>query len=303
MRALVLSGAAALFFAFTFIFNRSMALEGGSWMWSAALRFLFMLPIMLGVLWVRGELGTALAHFRGHRAAYVLWGTVGFGFFYAPLTFAADHGPGWLVAGAWQLTIVCGSLLVPWLWPGCGVPWRNLRWSALVILGVGLMEWRQSEAVGAGTVLLTLPPIILAAFMYPLGNRKMMLVCQSEVGTLARVFNMTLGSWPFWLFLAACAALDNGVPSAGQLGQSLLVAVFAGVIATVLFFSATNLVRDDPPKLAAIEATQAGEVLFALLGEVAFLGTGLPDAWGLAGLLLVVGGVALGNLAAHRKRG
>lgn len=39
----------ALFFAFTFIFNRSMNLSGGSWMWSASLRYLFSLP-MLAVL-------------------------------------------------------------------------------------------------------------------------------------------------------------------------------------------------------------------------------------------------------------
>ena len=39
----------ALFFAFTFIFNRSMNLSGGSWMWSASLRYLFSLPILVGL--------------------------------------------------------------------------------------------------------------------------------------------------------------------------------------------------------------------------------------------------------------
>lgn len=36
--------AAALFFAVTFIVNRLMALNSGSWGWSASLRFYWMLP-------------------------------------------------------------------------------------------------------------------------------------------------------------------------------------------------------------------------------------------------------------------
>ena len=40
---------ASFFFAFTFILNRSMNLGGGYWLWSACLRYLFMLP-MLAVL-------------------------------------------------------------------------------------------------------------------------------------------------------------------------------------------------------------------------------------------------------------
>lgn len=46
----------ALFFAFTFIFNRSMNLSGGSWMWSASLRYLFSLPMLAVLVWRKGEL-------------------------------------------------------------------------------------------------------------------------------------------------------------------------------------------------------------------------------------------------------
>ena len=35
------------FFAFTFVLNRSMDLGGGYWGWSAALRYLFTLPLLL----------------------------------------------------------------------------------------------------------------------------------------------------------------------------------------------------------------------------------------------------------------
>lgn len=43
-----------LFFAFTFILNRSMNLSGGHWLWSAALRYLFSFPILF-VLLIRGH--------------------------------------------------------------------------------------------------------------------------------------------------------------------------------------------------------------------------------------------------------
>ena len=55
-RALWLGILGALFFAFTFIFNRSMNLAGGSWMWSASLRYLFSLPMMAVLVWQKGEL-------------------------------------------------------------------------------------------------------------------------------------------------------------------------------------------------------------------------------------------------------
>lgn len=50
------------------------------------------------------------------------------------------------------------------------------------------------------------------------------------------------------------------------------MALFSGVVATVLFFAATDMVRHDPRQLAVIEATQSGEVIFTLIGGVLFLG-------------------------------
>ena len=48
-RTILLGALAALFFSATFILNRAMSLEGGHWLWSASLRYAFMLPILL--LW------------------------------------------------------------------------------------------------------------------------------------------------------------------------------------------------------------------------------------------------------------
>ncbi len=36
---------------------------------------------------------------------WLLWSVVGFGLFYAPLSFSGAYGPGWLVASTWQMTL------------------------------------------------------------------------------------------------------------------------------------------------------------------------------------------------------
>lgn len=74
---------ASLFFAFTFLLNHSMNLSGGYWMWSACLRYLIMLPILALVLrWMPGErFRPVLDAVRARPAAWLVWSTVGFGFF------------------------------------------------------------------------------------------------------------------------------------------------------------------------------------------------------------------------------
>ena len=52
-------------------------------------------------------------------------------------------------------------------------------------------------------------------------------------------------SMPFWLFLSVFAGVGAGLPSGGEILQSLIVAVFSGVVATLLFFEATNLVKHN----------------------------------------------------------
>jgi Na+/melibiose symporter-like transporter len=100
-------------------------------------------------------------------------------------------------------------------------------------------------------------------FAYPLGNRKMMDVCEGRLDAYQRVLRMTLASLSLWLLLSLYGLFTAGLPSGGQSLQSLLVALCSGVIATVLFFMATDMVRGNMQKLAAVEATQSIEVLFA----------------------------------------
>jgi drug/metabolite transporter (DMT)-like permease len=71
------------------------------------------------------------------------------------------------------------------------------------------------------------------------------------------------------------------------------VALSSGTIATVLFFRATDMVRSEPTALAAVEAMQAAELLFATLLGVLFLGESWPHGYAAFGALAIVAGIAL----------
>ena len=146
------------------------------------------------------------------------------------------------------------------------------------------------------TLLIGILPVVLAAFAYPLGNRKMIEVCNNKFNTFQRVFGMTLCSMPFWMVISISGILSAGLPSKGQVLQSLIVAIFSGIIATILFFKATDIVSNNTHKLAIIESTQSGEVLFTLLGGVFLFHDKIPSFISLIGITLVIIGMILNSL-------
>jgi len=298
-KSFLLGLAASLFFSFTFILNRQMNLSGGSWIFSASLRYLFMFPILLLIVLIRKELRPVWTDIRNNPGPWMLWSTIGFGIFYASITFAAAYGPSWLMAGMWQTTIIAGALLSP-LFKTKGlrnkIPMKSLAMSSIILLGVFLMQFEASTTVSLKEILLGTLPVLVAAFAYPLGNRKMMEVCGSRLNTLQRVFGMTLCSLPFWIILSIYGLSTVGSPSTGQIGQSLIVALSSGVIATLLFFKATNLARSDTHELAAVESTQAGEVVFTLLLSILLFHDTLPQGFSLIGLGLIILGMVLNSL-------
>ncbi|MFC7063309.1 multidrug resistance efflux transporter family protein [Halobacillus seohaensis] len=295
---------ASMFFAVTFILNRSMDLAGGSWMWSSSLRFLFMLPFLLLIVLFRNNLKQVIYEMLKQPFQWLGWSFIGFVLFYAPLTYAASYGPGWLVAGTWQITIVAGTLLAL-LFSNTNleqsgqfkvrnkVQVRALCISLLILLGVILIQQQKSSSLTFHDLTAGVLPVVFAAFAYPLGNRKMMEVCGGRLDTFQRVFGMTLASIPFWLVISIFGFIKVGSPSSEQLLQSFIVAVCSGVIATTLFFIATDKVRDDQGKLAAVEATQSMQVLFVIIGEVLLLSTPLPSGLALLGLFIIILGLIL----------
>lgn len=294
MRPILIGSLAALFFSLAFIFNRSMELAGGSWVWSASIRFFFMLIILLVLVAIRKELKPVLLHLKKYPLQWIIWSTVGFGLFYAPLTFSTIYAPGWLVAATFQLNIVAGSLLVPFInKKNRSIPIQSVVVSFIIIIGVFLMQIEHAENVPITGVVLTIIPLLISAISYPLGNRKMMQLVDGELNTIQRILGMTIASLPFWFILSIYGIFSYGAPTQSQVVQTFIVAVFSGVIATILFFYATELVRHDNHKLAGVEATSSGEVIFALLGEILFLGALLPNFTSLIGIALVVIGIIL----------
>lgn len=296
-KAIILGIAGAFFFAFNFILIRSMNLDGGFYLWTAVLRYVFTLPLLAFLLIRNNGFSKVFKSISQKPAQWFIWSTVGFGLFYAPLSAASIYGESWFTAAIWQFTIVAGVLLTPFF--GKKIPSKNLLCSCIIVAGIIIM---QASKIKLG-VQADWPMLILtmgiAAFSYPLGNRKMMQVIDGEgLTTPQRVFGMTLCSMPFWLICAVWSYAQAGLPTGSQCFQSFLIALLAGVVATILFFTATDFVSHDPKKLAVIEATQSGEVVFTVLMGVLMLKDSMPDKMAMIGIGIIVVGMVLNSLSA-----
>ncbi|MGG0188491.1 DMT family transporter [Bacillus rhizoplanae] len=313
MRPIFLGVCAAFFFAFTFVLNRAMELSGGSWIWSASLRYFFMVPLLLLIVISRKNLRPLLKVMKEQPKTWILWSFVGFGLFYASLCFAATYAPGWLTAGTWQITIISGSLLAPLFSETIEtadgpikirgtIPFKGLAMSLIILFGITLMLIEQANHLSLKNVLLGVLPVIIASFAYPLGNRKMMDVCTGRLDAYQRVLGMTLASLPFWILLSIYGFITVGMPSKEQTIQSSLVAICSGVIATVLFFHATDMVRGNMQKLAAVEATQSMEVLFTVAGELVLLASPFPSALSWCSMFLIMLGMILHSYISQKRK-
>lgn len=298
-RAFLLGLLSALFFAVTFVVNRLMSVEGGSWIWSASLRFYWMLPFFLIIVILRNNLMPLLTAIKQKPLPWLLWSTIGFGVFYAPLTYAAAFSPSWLVASTWQITIIAGMILAPFINKNhqSSNSKSTYTFSAIILLGIAIMQIQALGSVDLSNLLSGFLWVLVAAFAYPLGNRKMMQLTGGTLDVYQRILGMILCSIPFWIGLNLYGySSGHPSPSDNQLLQTLIVAVFSGVIATVLFFTATDMVRKDEKGLAKVEATQSAEVVFAVIGEIVILQSPLPDSYALIGMLLVIIGMSLHSL-------
>lgn len=307
-KALTLGVISSFFFSFTFILNSEMNISGGSWLWSSSLRYIFMLPILFFIMIISKKFNVVISEIKKAPLSWIIWSTIGFGLFYAPLSLASQYGASWLVAGTWQITIIAGALMSPLFTRKVltergsieergKLPKKFLSISSIILLGIFLMQFEEAKSLSFFEFLMGILPVIIAAFAYPLGNRKMIEICNNKLSTIERVFGMTLCSMPFWLIISTFGTMTVGLPSKDQVLQSFIVAIFSGIIATVLFFKATDLVSGDSHKLAVIESTQAGEVIFTLLGSILFLKDSLPTPLAILGLFLVVIGMILNSVS------
>jgi len=313
LRPIILGIFAALFFAVTFVLNQSMEIGGGNWIWSASLRYFFMVPLLLVIVVCRKNASAVWQELKKNPVSWMLWSTIGFGIFYGGICLAGAYGPGWLVAGTWQITIISGTLLAPLFYEEKmrrdgsiqivrrKIPYKSLSFSILIVLGVIIMQLEFAVSISLKEALFCFIPILISAFAYPLGNRKMMVICNGRLDVIQRVLGMTIASIPFWVVLSLIGTFTVGIPGRQQIIQSAIVAVFSGIIATILFFAATDLVKDNMVKLGAVEATQSLEILFALIGEVLFLSAHLPSPVSFFGISLVMVGMIFHSVYSSKK--
>ncbi|UOF14775.1 multidrug resistance efflux transporter family protein [Lysobacter capsici] len=303
--AVLIALAAALFFTCTYVLNRAAANDGGHWAWTAALRYLLTLPMLLLVMPLLGGVRPVWRAIRAHPGPWLLWSGIGFVLFYVCLSYAASSGPSWLIAATFQLTVIAGMLCAPLLYRDARakVPWPALLIGAVIVAGVLLLQFGH----GGGTLdragWIALICVAVSAVAYPLGNRGLLLHLEQagiELNATQRVFGMTLASQPLWWALAVYAGVEAGAPPMGQIGLAAGVALSAGVIATVLFFQATGMVRNDPTALAAAEAMQAAEILFATVIGALWLGEAWPQGRALVGACVVMLGIVAFSVVAAR---
>lgn len=300
-KLIMLGTLSSAFFSSTFVLNELMSLEGGHWVWSAALRYLFMFVLLAALILFRG--GTKLLFelidlFLSYWRFWILTGCIGFGGFYSLICFSADFSPGWVIAATWQFTVVA-SLFVVMLF---GRRFKKRVWlfSLLIFLGVVLVNLSHIDGFDMKSLVLGGFPVLIAAFCYPVGNQLVWEAKQARHNTIPhitsplldnvfhKIFLMTVGSLPLWLVLVL--TIQPPAPSPAQIANTLLVAVLSGVVATSIFLFSRNL-ASSPNELAGVDATQASEVIFALVGGILFLGGGAPNIVSMIGLLLIFSGL------------
>ena len=299
---LIIGLLAALFFSATFLINRAISLDGGHWYWSATLRFFYTLlflalglTIFKGFLYFKEVLKEYFLHFR----FWTISGTIGFGFFYALICYAADFSPAWVVATTWQITILASLFVLAFF--GQKISKKIWFFTFIIFIGITLVNLSHFDINNLEALFLGFLPVLIAAFSYPIGNQ---LVWEEKRkreennrdlkvlnNAFVKVFLLTLGSFPLWILLYFFT--DATVPSSGQYISVAMIAFLSGVIATSLFLYARSH-ANTPSKLVAVDASQSGEVFFALLGEIIFLNAVFPNSIGILGIVItIIGLIAL----------
>jgi len=301
VRIIVLGILSAVFFSSTFVLNRAMSLEGGHWVWTASLRFGYMLVFLCGCLFfTKGvkQLAEIRKVFLQYWLFWIIAGSIGFGVFYALISFSAAYAAGWIVATTWQATILATPIVLVVL--GKRVPARGVALTGLIFAGILLVNMEHAATATAREVIFGVLPVLIAAFAYPIGNQMVWEARQGGNGRIphidhavmedgfSRVLLLTLGSMPFWIGLVLLARPP--APSPGQLINTAMVALFSGVIATTLFLHARHLCA-HPYEIAAVDATQSMEVVFSLIGEIVILQGVFPGSLGVAGIALTLIGL------------
>jgi drug/metabolite transporter (DMT)-like permease len=302
IKLILLGLLSSAFFSATFILNRSMSLSGGHWIWSSSLRFyyMFFLLVMLIIINKGVDYLREVANiFIKNSKFWIMAGSIGFGTFYSLLCYAADHAPGWIVAGTWQFTVIATPIVL-FLFKE-KVPRYGVIFSFLIFLGILLIQFHGKESeLTVNHILYGVVPVFVAAFAYPIGNQLLNFAKHGNHSLIPHIDSpilkdaptcvllMTMGSIPFWILLLVI--MDPPMPLKSQFIHTGIVAVSSGIIATSIFYKARNASK-SLYIISAVDATQSGEVVFSLAGEILLLNGALPNLAGSIGIIIIVLGI------------
>ena len=276
------------------IVNSLLEGHGSNWAWTASLRFLLLLPMLVAVVAGRKRLQPLLSAWRCLPGSFLLWGNLGFGAFYALLVFATRFLPAWLVAATFTTTILGGLLMAPLIYKDhrAIIPRRALVFALVLVGCLVLMEFDQlrqlhfSMLAFAGLML-----ALLAAALWPLSNRMLLVRLEAkkiQLDALQRSLGMTIGSLPVLAALAIFAYLRSGPPGQLQLVSSGSAAFFSGLIGCALLFKAMQLTQRHAMAMAAVEAMQVLVIFFTLIGENLVRHLQAPGPLALTGMVGIV---------------
>ena len=324
---------ASAFFSTSFVLYQLMSVQGGHWFWSASFRCFFMWLLLSVFILLQNKLNPSkllelCKLFASHWQFWCVTGGIGLGT-YGLLAFAADYAEGWVIAATYLFTVVASLVVLSFF--GQSFQKKVIVYSVIVFIGVVLANvgegLRHSTSQGTdwhALLLFGALPAFIASFCFPLGNQLIWQAAQpkgdstyhthemskaaSELATskllqkvpqvtspllsnpLHKVWLMSLGSLPMWLVLGFL--VQPPAPSVSQMTISFLVALMAGVLGTTTFLHARSLAK-QPQQLAAVDATQGSEIIFALLGGMLLLHTPIPSGLSFVGIALVIIGLVL----------
>ncbi len=295
----------ALFFSSTNIINRWINVSGGNWVWTANLRFLFvvfLLPIVLLVFSGSSAVKQAWAVYKKNWLFLSVAGGIGYGIFYTTLCFAFSHASGWVVATTYELNMLFVPLVL-WFF-GKKINRHGLGCLLAIFIGVILVNISQAGRLQWSDILLGSIPVIISALTYPLGSQifnearnggngkfKIPDLSGPVMGNpLACVWLMNLGALPvIALFtVGAIFTVHQSAPTSGELIKILVITVSSGIIGASLFYYARHQLAKKTHDVMAIESTQAAEIFFTVVGEAVIVGGVFPGALGYVGLALVI---------------
>jgi hypothetical protein len=215
------------------------------------------------------------------------------------LCYAADHAPGWVVAGTWQFTVIATPLVLVLFKQK--VPRYGVFFSVFIFVGILLIQfYSRGNEFAVRHVAYGVIPVIVAALAYPTGNQLLNFAKHGNHSLIPHINSpvlqdapscvllMTMGSIPFWAILLIIAAPSP--PLKDQFISTGIVAISSGIIATSIFYKARNASK-SPYVISAVDATQSGEVVFSLAGEMLLLNGAFPNLTGGIGIIIILVGI------------